>query len=190
MQGSFRDDDALNLTNRSCEGDYPNAPRPETPARCRARVGSRSRRVHVVDDAYVSLHRLARHDASADVPSPLVERQAALSRERLRSLERVEHRNAPQRRQLARQRTRRDVAALPGALGIAGHGNETRRRRFRDRLHDEPRRVTRQPAAAAFLPAADERSRLRVVDDRRARLDEREPAARALGAPPDRPWAR
>jgi hypothetical protein len=190
LQRSFRDDVALNLTNGSREGDHPNASRTDTSAGRSARVCGRPGRVHVVDDAHVGLQRLVRDDASTDVAPPLVEREAALTRERLRSFERIVHRDAPQRRQLVRERTRRDVAALTGSLGIARHGNEALGRRVRDRLHDEPRRFTCQATASALLPAANEGLRPRVIDDRRPRLDEREPAAGALGASSDRPRTR
>lgn len=190
MQRSFRDDVALNLTNGSREGDHANASRTDTSAGRSAGVRGRPGCVHVVDDAHVGLQRLARDDASTDVAPPLVEREAALARERMRSFERIVHRHAPQRRQLARERTRRDVAALTGSLGIARHGNEARGRRLRDRLDDEPRRFTCQATASALLPAANEGLRPRVVDDRRPRLDEREPAAGAFGAPSDRPRTR
>jgi hypothetical protein len=77
---SFRDDDALNLTNGPHERDHPNAPRAEPSARRSAGVGGRSGRVHVVDDAHVGRHRLARGDASSDVPPPLGDVQAASPR--------------------------------------------------------------------------------------------------------------
>jgi hypothetical protein len=190
---SFRargQNDSLNLTNGSRQGDYPNTPSAETPARGRAGVHGRAGRVHVVDDADVRRQRAARDDAPADVPPPLMEREAALSRERAGFRECIDDRDGPERREIQREGPRRDVAALPGAVGIAGHGDETRGGRPRDRLRDESRRLTRQPATSSLLPPANEGSGARVVDDRRARLDECEPTARALGAAPHRPRAR
>lgn len=180
----------LNLTDGSRHGDYPDAPSPETPARGRAGVYGCARRVHVVDHAHVSRQWVARHDASSDVPPPLVEREAALPRERAAPHERIQERDAPERRELPCERPRRNIAAFAGALGIARDRNQALGRRWRDRLDDESRSRVRQPASSSFLPAANERPRVRVVDDGRTRLDEREPAAHALGAASDRPRPR
>ena len=89
-----------------------------------------------------------------------------------------------------RERTRRDVASLPGALRIARHGYERVDGGRRHDLGEDRGGLAGEPPPSTLLPRPNERACLGVVDDRRARAREREPPPRALGAAPHRPRPR
>ena len=90
------------------------------------------------------------------------------------SLEDVHDRNVPHPRELGRKSSRRDIAALPRALGVAGHGYEAVHYPARDDAHNECRGLTREPPPTTLLPRTNECPGVRVVDDRRARRGKRE----------------
>ncbi|HLB85516.1 MAG TPA: hypothetical protein VJK00_12320, partial [Steroidobacteraceae bacterium] len=98
----------------------------------------------------------------------------ALARKCVTSLEDIHDRNVPHPRELGRKSSRRDVAALPRALGVARHGYEAVHYPARDDARDERRGLTREPALTTLLPRTNECPGVRVVDDRRARRGERE----------------
>ena len=129
---------------------------PERRTRLRAGIGGRSRRVDVVDEADADGERRARDHAAADVPAAFGEREPALSREHAASLEARPGRDAPERRELRRERARRHVASLPGALRIAGHGNEASTSGRGSTSATSAARLAREPRASSLLPAAHE----------------------------------
>ena len=134
--------------------------------------------------------RTARDRAAADVPPTLLEREPALPWECVAPRQDVDERQRPDPAELARERARRDVATTPCALRVARHGDEPVDGRPRSDLRHELGGVAREPPSPPLLPGADEPSRLRVVDDRRPRVREREPSPRALGTAPDGPRTR
>ena len=102
-------------------------------ARRRAGVDGRAGRVDVVDDADARRDLGARAHASAHVAATLVEGEPTLARKCTTSLEDVHDRNVPHPPELGRKASRRDVAALPRAFGVARHGHEAVHHRARER---------------------------------------------------------
>ena len=162
---SFRDGGGrvdLNLTNGPREGDHADAAYSGTAKRGGARVHGRPGRVHVVDDARRPRDlRATQDDAPADVPAPLVERQAALVRERARSAEEVSNGDPPHASELVREAARRDVASAPRSLGIARDRDDALGVRPGNDLGDEACGLERESPPAAFLPCPDEQRALR-----------------------------
>ncbi len=181
----------LNLTDGPREGNHADATRAVFAKGCCARIRRCPGRVDIVDHAgraWSFGH--AEANASADVPATLGERQAALMGERPRTREQIESGDAPGPRKLTGEPPRRNLAATPRALGIAGDSHEAVHLRPRHDLRHERRSLAREDAPAALLPGAHERPRAAVVDDGRAGLREREPSPRALGAAPHGPGPR
>jgi hypothetical protein len=130
-----------------------------------------------------------REDA-ADVRAPLGPRQAGLPCARAGASEELDHLERPAAPELAGQLLGRVVAApeLPRTVGRDVRDDVDRRPL--DVGDDELSGKCGGAAEGVLLPRVHERSGRPGIGDRRARRDEREPAARTLAAPLDRPGGR
>ena len=126
-------------------------------------------------------------DAVPHVASSISEREPPLPRKLPPPAQQVYGGHAPASAERAREGPRGDVAAPQRPLGIAWHVRDGVDAERRQDLEHERRRLFCEPPPAVLLPLADEDPGTLVVDDRRACTGEREPAARAFGAPPDGP---
>lgn len=131
-----------------------------------------------------------RDNGAADIPSPLAEAQAALSRKRAGATQDLDQRQVPGTRERRGEASRRDVTTAQRALGVAGHVGERVHVGPRHDLDDEGCCVFRKPAPSLLLPRADERPGAIVVDDRRAGSGERETTSGALSTASDGPGSR
>jgi hypothetical protein len=182
-----REKTSLTLTNCSRESHHLHASHACAPKRRCARVRGRAGCVDVVDQAYARRRRSGHDHTAANVSAPFGESEAPLTRKRLCARQNVKRRRSPDVLERTRESTWCDVAALPGSFWITRNVSERIDPGPCKDLRDENRCLGRESAAATLLPLADERTSSCVVDDRRPRPREREPAPRAFGTPANRP---
>jgi hypothetical protein len=185
-----KEEPARNLTDGPRESHDHDPTRSAAPKGDGAGVGGRSRCVDVVDETHALRDAVGCRDAPPDVPPALVEAKAALARQRANAAEEICSRNPPDRAQRASEGAGCDGSTAPRALRVTGDVDEHIDVRPRNDLVHENRGFGGEPAEALLLPGANEGASPLVVDDRGARLREREPPARALGAAAYRPGAR
>jgi hypothetical protein len=96
-------------------------------------------------------------------------------------------RQLPRIRERTGQLLGRVVAAVEATLAVGRHERDDIGVRTRQPLCDDARRLGAKAPETALLPAANDRTNVGVVGNRRACLNERKPPARAFAAAYDRP---
>jgi hypothetical protein len=116
------------------------------------------------------------------VPPPFALGQPTLSRGPACSGEERPHRELPESRKLAGQPLGGVVSALEPAVRVARDERDTCRVRLRQRLADDGRRPSGQPAQPALFPGGHHRAEPVVVRHGRPSTGEREPPPRTFRA--------
>ena len=148
-----------------------------------------SRRIDVVHEQNRAPERPGDKSVS-NIPTPLEEREPALTARPADTSEERLARQLPRIRERTGDLLGRVVAAVEAAFAVGRHERDEIDVRTRQPLGDDARRLGAKPAESALLPAANDPADVGVVSHSRACFCKRKPPTCTFAAACDRPRRR